>query len=193
MGAWREARLRLATAARRAAGIAFETRAIANEGEVSALLTRFAFIALHPRFADEVGLAPFDQRLDGKGDGLRDRNGLSSAGLSLENMAGAGHARRRHPIEARQLQLVLVAGPLAHKATRDPGLVLKFGRLAHLLVFTRADASMAVLVRIDVCELVPLQIGDGELPEDVVEDRGRVLYPRIAANEASRLEAREGK
>ena len=65
--------LPLAAAARRAASIALETGAVAHEGEISAFLTRFAFIALHPRLADEVRLAPLGRRFDGTRDGLADR------------------------------------------------------------------------------------------------------------------------
>ena len=43
-----------------------------------------------------------------------------------------------------------------------------------------------------VLEMAP-EIGDGELEEDVVEDRGGVLDGVVALHEASRLEAREGE
>src|SRR5262245_51068516 len=52
---------------------------------------------------------------------------------------------------------------------------------------------MAVLVGIDVSQLVSLQIGDRELAEDIVEDRGRVLDLGVAADETGGLEAGEGE
>src|SRR5262245_34999507 len=58
---------RLTAAARRAARIAFETRAVANKREIPALLTGFALVSLHPRFADAVGVAAFDLSFDGTG------------------------------------------------------------------------------------------------------------------------------
>ncbi len=42
-------------------------------------------------------------------------------------------------------------------------------------------------------EIVSAEVGDGELAENVVEDRGRVLDPVVAPNEAGRLEAGEGE
>src|SRR5262249_15322517 len=154
--------------------IAFETRAVAHEREVPALLTGFAFVTLHARFADQFGLAPLGQGLDGAGHGLRHRNGLGNAGLGFESRAGTGYPGR-DAVQARQLQLVLVSGPLAREAARHPGLGLELGSFADLLVFARADPGMAVLVWIDMRELFPIQIRDRELPEDVVEDRGGIL------------------
>ena len=63
----------LAAAARRAARIAFETRSVAHKREIPALLTGFALVSLHPRFADEVGVAAFGLSFDGTGMGVRDR------------------------------------------------------------------------------------------------------------------------
>src|SRR5262245_950285 len=62
----------LAAAARRAARIAFETRAVAYQREVSALLTGFALVSLHPRLADEVGVAAFGLSVDAADMGVRD-------------------------------------------------------------------------------------------------------------------------
>ena len=62
----------LATAARRAARIAFETRAVAHKREVPAFLAGFAFVTLHPRLADEVGIATFGLSFDGADLGVRD-------------------------------------------------------------------------------------------------------------------------
>ena len=42
-------------------------------------------------------------------------------------------------------------------------------------------------------EVVAAEIGDGELAEDVVEDRRRVLDRLVALHEAGRLEAGEGE
>ncbi len=42
-------------------------------------------------------------------------------------------------------------------------------------------------------EVVAAEIGDGELAENIVEDRGRVLDRVIALDEARRLEADEGE
>ena len=47
-------RVPLAAAARRTARIAFETRAVAHEREISALLARLALVPLYARFADEI-------------------------------------------------------------------------------------------------------------------------------------------
>lgn len=63
----------LAAAARRAARIAFETRAVAYKREISAFLTGFALVSLHPRFADEVGVAAFGLSFDATGMRVRDR------------------------------------------------------------------------------------------------------------------------
>ena len=62
----------LAAAARRAARIAFETRAVAHKREVPAFLAGFAFVTLHPRLADEVGIATFGLSFDGADLGVRD-------------------------------------------------------------------------------------------------------------------------
>ena len=45
----------------------------------------------------------------------------------------------------------------------------------------------------NMSEIVSAEVGDGELAENVVEDRGRVLDPVVAPNEAGRLEAGEGE
>ncbi len=47
--------------------------------------------------------------------------------------------------------------------------------------------------RRNVGEVVTAKIGDRELAEDIVEDRGCVLDRVVALNEARRLEAREGE
>src|SRR5262245_17984260 len=98
-----------AAAARRAARIAFETRAVAYKREVSALLTGFALVSLHPRFADEVGVAPFGWSFDGAGLGVCDRRRrprLCCAVLSLEDMAGASDTGRseEHTSELQSLR-----------------------------------------------------------------------------------------
>ena len=51
----------------------------------------------------------------------------------------------------------------------------------------------ADLVRVDMGEVVAAEIGDGQLAEDVVEDRGGVLDRVVALDEAGRLEAGEGE
>lgn len=77
----------LATATGRAAGIAFQARAIADEREVSALLASLALVSLHARFADAVGRAPLTQCLDGAGHvlgRLRSDNRPGRLGLDLD-------------------------------------------------------------------------------------------------------------
>src|SRR5262245_30015722 len=64
---------RLAAAARRAARIAFETRSVAHKREIPALLTGFALVSLHPRFADAVGVAAFVLSFDSASMGVHDR------------------------------------------------------------------------------------------------------------------------
>jgi len=64
--------LLLAASAGRAAGVALEAGAVADQGKVSALLASFAFVTLHPRFTDQIGLAPFSECLDGARYGLRE-------------------------------------------------------------------------------------------------------------------------
>src|SRR4029450_3560201 len=108
-------------------------------------------------------------------------------------MASAGDAGGRQAVEAGQSPLVLVAGPLADEAARDPPLSPVLADVAQLLLLAFTDPGMTNLVWIDVSKLVPLQIGDRELTEDVVEDRGRVLDLGVAADEARGLEAREGE
>ena len=51
----------------------------------------------------------------------------------------------------------------------------------------------AKIVRGDMGQIVPAQIGDRQLAEDVVDDRGRHLDVRVALHHAVRLEAREEK
>src|SRR5262245_62424323 len=92
----------LAAAARRAARIAFETRAVAYKREISALLAGFALVSLHPRFADEVGVAPFGRSFDGAGLGVSDRRrrpALRGARLSLDDVAGARDTGGRQAVE----------------------------------------------------------------------------------------------
>ena len=55
------------------------------------------------------------------------------------------------------------------------------------------SASKPDFARIDMREIVAAEIGDRELAEDVVEDRGRVLDRVVALHQARRLEAREGE
>ena len=49
----------------------------------------------------------------------------------------------------------------------------------------------AQVLRLDVSQIMPVQIGDGQFAEDVVDDRGRHLDVRVALDHAVRLEARE--
>gem|GEM_PF-4774333 len=60
----------LATSARRSTRIAFETRAVTDEGKVSAFSTCFPFITLNARFGYKFCCAAFSERLDGAGDML---------------------------------------------------------------------------------------------------------------------------
>src|SRR6476659_11391226 len=52
---------------------------------------------------------------------------------------------------------------------------------------------MAIFIRLDMGKLEAAEVGDREFPEDIVEDRGRILDGRVAADQARRLEAREGE
>ena len=52
---------------------------------------------------------------------------------------------------------------------------------------------MATFAQVDVGQIVAAEVGDRQLAEDVVEDRGRVLDGIVALHEARRLEAREGE
>ena len=56
-----------------------------------------------------------------------------------------------------------------------------------------AEPGVDDLARVDVGEVVAAEIGDGQLAEDVVEDRGGVLDGVVALHQAGRLEAREGE
>ncbi len=68
---------------------------------------------------------------------------LGRTGLSVENMPRARHAGGRQAVEARQSPLVLVGGPLADKASRDPAFILKLGDFAQLLLLARTDPGMS--------------------------------------------------
>ena len=69
----------------------------------------------------------------------------------------------------------------------EPG----FRRL--VLVDAAAEHGRADLLGRDMGEVVAAEIGDGELAEDIVEDRGRVLDRVVPLHEAGRLEAGEGE
>ena len=94
----------------------------------------------------------------------------------------------------------LVAGPRAQKALGDDrghGGGRRRRALARasrpVLIDAAAQHRRADLVGRDMGEVVAAEIGDGELAEDIVEDRGRVLDRVIALDQAGRLEADEGE
>ena len=57
--------------------------------------------------------------------------------------------------------------------------------------YAGADRGRADVLGVDMGEIVAAEVGDGQLAEDIVEDRGRVLDRVVALDHARRLEAGE--
>ena len=201
---WAIASSASAASRRRAAGVALQTGAVAHHGEVAAFGAGFADIALHPRFRSLLG-DRFGLRRQARADrgrralgklAFQRRRALHEAAMGART---AGLNTGRIPCPARH-QHQLVARPRAQEALRDNG-GHRGGRGAYafararrpVLIDAAAKHRRADLVRRDMREVVAAEIGNGELAEDVVEDRGRVLDRVIALDEARRLEPDESE
>ena len=78
----------------------------------------------------------------------------------------------------------------AHEARRHQrGLA----RRRTALVFALAEHRLADFAHVHMRQIVAREIGDGELAEDIVEDRGGVLDRLVALHEARRFKAGEGE
>src|SRR5579884_3495580 len=164
------------TSRRRPAGVAFEARAVAHEREIIALGAGFAGVSLHPRFA----------ALGSDARALGRHRPVELAELRLDLVFEVLFERRR-PLSGALHEHQLI-GFRAHETFRD-----EFRRTLRraALILALAEHVMADIGRIDMGEIVAAEIGDREFPEDVIDDRGRILDRVIALDETGRLEPRE--
>src|SRR5208283_2804966 len=153
---------------RRSAGRAFEASSIARQGEVAALGAGVACVAL------EAGVFASTRFLAGG------RHGDRSFGRNI----GRDRGRRGGIVRVVILRFRRTGRSEGHWIRGDRGVggeVFEAGEVGGV----RGSRNMS--------EIVSAEVGDGELAENVVEDRGRVLDPVVAPNEAGRLEAGEGE
>src|SRR5436190_14472323 len=187
----------LRTAARRAAAVALEARAVPHHGEIAAFRAAFALVPLHLRFYAPISEAAFwrDRRLDMHmlmntlyflGSESERRRADRFCRLHLQRMSRQGGSAR-HPRHQHNVGQVLLSHetPRHHPARRYWGRSLAIGD-------PPADRIEADVGGLDMGEVMAPEIGDRELTEDVVDDRRRVLDRVIALYLARRLEAGEG-
>src|SRR5271166_1881756 len=167
------------TPAGRAAGVAFEAGAVADQREVAAFLAAVALVALDAGGADafetELGRIVFlRSRRDGEGAVERRRRSSAGAAVHYRQFAADIAARRAALHDRRNLGAVVIAGAAE----------CRFG-------LALADRVGQQITWLDVGQVAAVEIGDRQLAEDVVEDRGRHLDRVVAFDNTRRLEPGE--